>query len=63
MGIRVSAETETEIEIKREITISSKIIFFFFKHYNISVDIIKDFIIVIFSASEILVLEIGLIRY
>ena len=62
IGVGVSAEIEIKIEIKRGVVIFSKIIFFFFGRCSISVDIIGDFIIVISSALEILILEIGLIR-
>jgi len=56
-GIKIKIETE------REVVISSKIIFFFFGHYNISVDITKNSTIIISSASEISALEIDSIYY
>ena len=63
MGAGVSAGIEIEIEIERKIVISSKVIFFLFGRYNISVGIIGDSVIVISSALEILVLEADLTRY
>ena len=64
MGAEISVKIKTKIEIEREIIISSKIIFFFFDgRYSISINIIRDFIIVISSASETLILEVGLICY
>ena len=63
MGAGVSAGAEIEVEIKRGIIIFLKITFFFFERCNISVGIIGDFIIIIFSVLEILILEIDLIRY
>jgi len=61
VGVKVSAGIEIKIEIKQGIAVSLKIIFFFFKYYNISVGIIGDSIIVIFSALETLTLEVDLI--
>jgi len=63
VGAGVSIKIEIEIKIKRGVVISSKVIFFFFGCYNISVGIIEDSIIVISSASEISVLEVDLIYY
>ncbi len=63
MGAGVTAEAEIEIETEREIIIFSKITFFFFGRYSISVNIIGDFTIIISSASEILALEVDLICY
>ncbi len=63
VGAGVTAETKIKIEIEREIIIFSKKIFFFFGRYSISVSIIGDFTIIIFSASEISVLEVDLICY
>jgi len=63
VGAGVSAGAEIEIEIERGIIIFSKIIFFFFGRCNISVGIIEDSTIIIFSALEISALKADLIRY
>ena len=63
MGIGVSVKVEIEIKTERGTANFSKIIFFFFGRYNISVGIIGDFIIIISSASEISILKVDLIRY
>ncbi len=63
MGTRVTTEVKIEIEIERKAAVFSKVIFFFFDgRSSISVGIVGDFIIIISSASEILVLEVDLIR-
>ncbi len=61
MGAGVTVEVEIEVEIEWEVAISSKVIFFFFGRCSISVGIIGDSIIVIFSASETSALEVDLI--
>ena len=63
MDAEVTAGVETEVETERGVVVFSKVIFFFFRRCSISVGIIEDFIIVIFSALEILALEVGLIYY
>ena len=63
MGAGVSAGVEIEVEIERGVAVSSKVTFFFFGRYSISVGIIGDSIMVISSASEISVLEVDLICY
>jgi len=63
MNTKIKIGIKIEIKIERGTIISLKIIFFFFKRCNISMDIIENSIIIIFSASEISALKIDLIYY
>jgi len=63
VGAGVTAGVKIEIEIERKTTIFSKIIFFFFGRYNISVSIAGDSTIIISSASETSALKVDLIYY
>ncbi len=59
MSAGVTTGVEIEVEIKRGVAISSKIIFFFFgERCSISVGIIGDFIMMISSALEISVTRV-----
>ncbi len=64
MGAGVTVGVKIEVEIERGAVVFSKIIFFFFGgRSSISVGIVGDSIMVIFSASEISALEADLICY
>ncbi len=63
MDTGITAGVKIEIEIERGVAIFSKVIFFFFGRCSISVGIIEDFTIIISFASEILILQVDLIRY
>ena len=63
MDAGVTAGVKIEIEIERGVAVFLKVTFFFFGRYNISVNITENSIIIISSASEILILKVDLIHY